>query len=77
MSEPKFGKWIPTSERLPDRLTWVLATVKGTNKPRILCQNTEHGQTNWYSPDGMWEQRNVTAWMPLPKPYKEEEKKNG
>ena len=71
MNEPKFGTWTPTSEQLPERLKWVLATVKGTKKPRILCQHTERGLTYWHETNATIEYREVTAWMPLPEPYRE------
>lgn len=62
------NKWIPVSERLPE------------NDEKVLCQTvTKKGQINmvigYYNFDrwccGM--NSNVTAWMPLPEPYRESE----
>ena len=58
--------WIPCSERLPDK------------NGRYLCTNSRWGTYEvdlniWYckpEPSWLWEQ-GVTAWMPLPEPYKE------
>lgn len=59
-------EWIPCSERLPDRNKYVLVTDNG---------ETDIGRRF----DGRWvdcygdKLKDVTAWMPLPEPYKEEE----
>ena len=68
--------WIPCSERLPKNEGWVIVTILD-----------EYGDTpyrytafGWYlEAANCWiidaEQRtDVTAWMPLPKPYKEDSK---
>ena len=61
-------KWIPVSERLPKSNQIVLVTEDGEVK---LC-TYEH----WYGYGyGFYGSRgNVTAWMPLPEPYKGEQK---
>lgn len=61
------GHWIPCSERLPDNKGYVLVTDYGeTNIGRRFCGKW------WldYCGDKM---KDVTAWMPLPEPYKEGE----
>ena len=69
-------KWIPVSERLPEDGCGVLVTVNGKHNNIIFVnaleiaeyRNTEgwiiEGYLDWLDPD-------VTAWMPLPEPYKE------
>jgi hypothetical protein len=71
-TEPKHEKWVPCSERLPKNEGWVIVTILD-----------EYGDTpyrytgfGWYlEVANCWiidaEQRtDVTAWMPLPEPYK-------
>lgn len=58
--------WIPCSERLPKKNLEVLATVLGDV------------EIAWIGEDGRWEtndyifddKEDITAWMPLPEPYK-------
>ena len=59
--------WIPVTERLPDISKSVLiCDIEGDI---YLGHRTRYGD---YYPD-LWNDRikNVTAWMPLPEPYKE------
>ena len=65
------GGWIPCDERLPDDDT------------KVLCQTiTKKGIINFvigYHADDRWccgMNSNVVAWLPLPEPYKPEEKIN-
>ena len=61
-------KWIPVSERLPNRHERVLCYFKyEPESPDIISENT-------YICSGMWmsESDKVVAWMPLPEPYKGE-----
>ena len=58
-------KWIPVSERLPNRHQRVLCYFKyEPESPDIISENT-------YICSGMWmsERYKVVAWMPLPEPY--------
>lgn len=58
-------KWIPVSERLPNRHQRVLCYFKyEPDSPDIISENT-------YIYSGMWmsESDKVVAWMPLPKAY--------
>ena len=66
--------WIPCSERLPKRDELVLVTYKTTNRIH-LCRYTDDGSENpwWSYIDDCCAWNNVVlAWMPLPKPYREE-----
>ena len=69
------GGWIPCSERLPEDGQNVLVTYRTTNKIHP-CQYHDDGSRNpWYSYiDQCRAYMNVvTAWMPMPEPYKEGE----
>ena len=72
---PKSGKWIKTTDRLPEDKTYVLTTIKVPNR-------VAHARSGWYqggffhNDNGdTWNStdREVIAWMPLPKPYKSQE----
>lgn len=57
--------WIPVSERLPEKNELVLVTV--WNDVVIAWRNLYGG---WESAEDVYGKGNVTAWKPLPKPYK-------
>lgn len=62
-------KWIPVSERLPNRHQRVLCYFKyAQDSPYIISENTYIGGGMWMS-----ESDSVVAWMPLPEPYRGEE----
>ena len=72
-------RWIPVSEQLPDepkenpifegkKIELYLVTVKGTDYPFRAFWNGK------FFTDG-WSKADVTAWMPLPEPYRGEEPK--
>ena len=73
--EPKTWHWIPVSERLPEDETYVLTTIKVSNRVaharRGLYQDgffhNDNGDT-WKATD-----KEIIAWMPLPKPYEQQE----
>lgn len=63
--------WIPCSERLPDEDVEVLVTddaggVANLELDKVL-RYEESGELFWLT------SQNVTAWMPVPEPYKEGE----
>lgn len=76
--QPQVGGWIPVSERLPEEGYGVLATVNGKHNNTTFIDALEiaeydsdegwiiEGYLDWINPD-------VTAWQPLPEPYKERE----
>lgn len=67
LSTESAQKWIPCSERLPEKDELVLATV--WNDVVIAWRNRYGG---WESAEDMYEKGDVIAWMPLPEPYREE-----
>lgn len=66
-NEKSADYWIPCSERLPEKDELVLVTV--WNDVTIAWRNIYGG---WESAEDMYEKGDVTAWMPLPKPYRED-----
>lgn len=58
------GGWIPCSERLPER--WGEECITTRTNPRVGRVGADV-----YDPD-YWERLGVTAWMPLPEPYRED-----
>lgn len=80
-------RWIPCTERLPEDGIYLVTVERIAGKPRIETKSfakdlhrvddfsfRKH-KCGWYDYDseyGCWEDTNVIAWMPLPKPYKEE-----
>lgn len=70
--------WIPVSERLPNEDEFIksyrrnkyaaefIVMIKGANKPTTLYFTHD----GWWT-DNMKDRYDVTAWMPLPEPYRE------
>jgi hypothetical protein len=65
-------RWIPVSERLPEPDVEVLVTDDACGLATIstdsIYESEATGEKEWYT------SQRVTAWMPLPKPYREVEK---
>ena len=66
-------RWIPITERLPKYGDWVLGI--GKRKGYYVCEY--RGLSHFYSGDEPWFSSkgravNVTHWMPLPEPPKED-----
>lgn len=72
---PQQTRWIPVSERLPEDRELVLFSTKTDRvfEGRYFDDNTDR---QWYSfrDDTFAWDNVVTAWMPLPEPYKESER---
>ena len=79
VAEPKRGRWIPCSERLPNENGDYLVTLEN-GVVKILgystTQRTTYPKGFYHIKDSFsWRQMQnpVVAWMPLPKPYGERE----
>lgn len=80
-------RWIPCSERLPDREGRYLVTlplVNGYPWLRILHYgmpdfDEEYRRRCWYETGDYCDiaVNGIVAWMPLPEPYEEKEEKDG
>ena len=68
LEESKTGEWIPCSERLPSNDGCVLVTIDDA----IEFGKHEDGEWSiWVCEHwDKWDANGVTAWMPLPEPYK-------
>ena len=68
-------EWIPVSERLPEDEYGVLVTVNGKHNNITFIdalEIAEYDSTDGWIVEGYldWTNPDVTAWMPLPEPYK-------
>lgn len=78
-AEPKTGHWIPVGERMPDKFDRYLIS---TDDGRV--ETIGYGYTDdlpneiafheWDDEEWQCWKPNVTAWMPLPKPYEPQER---
>ena len=57
-------KWIPVSERLPEKPNMYTVTDSKGDVVRFVFNDTESSREYWL--------RCAKAWMPLPEPYREE-----
>ena len=69
----RYGKWIPVSERLPEES---LNSVIGWDTYRKRCCFVQYLGGRFVLGDDIYSV-NVTAWMPLPEPYRESEVEDG
>ena len=61
-------RWIPVTERLPEKRKWVLCRCEANIIEVLRWENNE-----WYhDPMHVYYPSFVTHWMPLPEPPKEE-----
>lgn len=63
---PAQQRWIPVSERLPERRRRVLCRLSYPDIEEIIVENQYYGNGMW-----MEESEAVTHWMPLPEPPEE------
>ena len=61
----KSNKWIPVSERLPEKCGYYLVSAVGFS----VVESFYDGKKFWYERPAYW-LTTVLAWMPLPLPYK-------
>ena len=63
------GEWIPVKERLPEEDGKYIVCWCGEWGASICFAEYSKCGKYWYERNGS-EYRGITAWMPLPKPYK-------
>ena len=70
----KMAEWIPVSERLPKARESVILSTKEWTGEGCYWETTKH-HVIWkgYRWNATYWDDEVIAWMPLPKPYKEEQ----
>ena len=88
--EPKTEEWIPCSERLPNEEGLYMATCKTFSDDYRFIDLFHYGKPMmpnhkvkgacWYHSDSEWgdvvyDDTDILAWMPLPKPYREDGEK--
>lgn len=75
------GGWIPCKERLPEENKDVLVTVHVNGEIDFYIEVASHIDGKWFSYSDEYkidrQKHKVIAWQPLPKPFKESEKKDG
>ena len=66
------NKWIPITERLPERDGLYIVTFDG----ELAGQKEPFASTNYFE-NSQWDDDgdSVLAWMPLPKPYRPKDNK--
>ena len=66
------GKWIPVSERPPEEGESVIASTEYGVYPEARYTKEYGWEWAYEAGADYWEElEGVTAWMPLPEPYKE------
>ena len=70
LQDVKQSDWIPCSERLPKKEGFYLVTLKYKRgaETTIRFFRIENGECYW----SKWGNEIITAWQPLPEPYREE-----
>ena len=76
------GEWIPVSERFPEDMQEVLVWFEYYRYGDYNCMYQTYGfchvfdgkWSSFINGETGWRDARIIAWMPLPEPYKEEEK---
>lgn len=63
-------KWIPVTERLPENEGWYMVYTKNKGDHARKINKAQYYHHSWHGNGGRWD--NVTHWMPLPEPPKED-----
>ena len=66
-------EWIPVSERLPDERGLYLITF-GKYDSVLDAHEAHYVNGEWLMLDHSYKFKTVRAWMPLPEPYREDDK---
>lgn len=74
--QPKVGEWIPCSKKLPDESNYYMACIYNHGVDDFDFRKTWFAHVDDYDmEESEWRElydfETVTAWMPLPEPYKE------
>lgn len=75
--EPKYGEWIPCSERLPEEKEDPITMDYYEYPVTVVCKGTrtvkyyKFGEGHWFNGPAIMDEY-VKAWMPLPEPWEEE-----
>lgn len=66
-------KWIPVSERLPQLEDYVIVSLMW-GEVDIMALDWDDGEINWITQEMSirHDKEDVVAWMPLPRPYRED-----
>jgi hypothetical protein len=87
--KPKHEKWVSCSEKLPNKKDLYMVTLKTFSDDyrfielfyygEPLMPNCKVNGACWYRSDSEWgdvvyDDTDILAWMPLPMPYKEDNK---
>ena len=69
----KSNKWIPVGEMLPEENETVIASTDYGVYPEARCSKEDGWEWAYEAGADYWVKfKGVTAWMPLPEPYKAE-----
>ena len=71
-AEPKTGKWIPCSERLPEENGEYIVSLEDSVYPWANFFNGKWFMLSFNGIAQEFGEYEVIAWMPLPKPYRED-----